>query len=69
MLASAETLITVHSAYCLLHVCRFALPPHLTLKNFEGLDLGKMDKVIFKPFLIFSILPEGLGAMHFGCLR
>lgn len=23
---------------------RFALPPHLTLKNFEGLDLGKMDK-------------------------
>lgn len=24
---------------------RFVLPPHLTLKNFEGLDLGKMDKV------------------------
>ncbi|XP_009791622.2 glycolate oxidase-like isoform X1 [Nicotiana sylvestris] len=23
---------------------RFVLPPHLTLKNFEGLDLGKMDK-------------------------
>ncbi|KAF7851164.1 hypothetical protein BT93_L4391 [Corymbia citriodora subsp. variegata] len=23
---------------------RFALPPYLTLKNFEGLDLGKMDK-------------------------
>ncbi|KAJ7517916.1 hypothetical protein O6H91_21G045800 [Diphasiastrum complanatum] len=23
---------------------RFALPPHLTLKNFEGLDLGKMEK-------------------------
>lgn len=23
---------------------RFTLPPHLTLKNFEGLDLGKMDK-------------------------
>eukprot|EP00246_Nothoceros_aenigmaticus_P001472 TRINITY_DN1196_c0_g1_i3.p1 TRINITY_DN1196_c0_g1~~TRINITY_DN1196_c0_g1_i3.p1 ORF type:complete len:243 (+),score=35.17 TRINITY_DN1196_c0_g1_i3:184-912(+) len=23
---------------------RFSLPPHLTLKNFEGLDLGKMDK-------------------------
>ncbi|KAL5699000.1 (S)-2-hydroxy-acid oxidase [Ranunculus cassubicifolius] len=23
---------------------RFNLPPHLTLKNFEGLDLGKMDK-------------------------
>lgn len=25
--------------------CRFTLPPYLTLKNFEGLDLGKMDKV------------------------
>ncbi|KAK4398251.1 (S)-2-hydroxy-acid oxidase GLO1 [Sesamum angolense] len=24
---------------------RFTLPPYLTLKNFEGLDLGKMDKV------------------------
>ncbi|KAK4439054.1 (S)-2-hydroxy-acid oxidase GLO1 [Sesamum alatum] len=24
---------------------RFTLPPHLKLKNFEGLDLGKMDKV------------------------
>ncbi|KAF7851165.1 hypothetical protein BT93_L4392 [Corymbia citriodora subsp. variegata] len=23
---------------------RFALPPYLTLKNFEGLDLGKFDK-------------------------
>jgi len=23
---------------------RFTLPPHLTLKNFEGLNLGKMDK-------------------------
>ncbi|XP_050231637.1 glycolate oxidase isoform X2 [Mercurialis annua] len=23
---------------------RFVLPPHLSLKNFEGLDLGKMDK-------------------------
>eukprot|EP00256_Glycine_max_P049953 XP_006605117.1 peroxisomal (S)-2-hydroxy-acid oxidase GLO5-like [Glycine max] len=23
---------------------RFTLPPFLTLKNFEGLDLGKMDK-------------------------
>ncbi|KAK2965294.1 hypothetical protein RJ640_004163 [Escallonia rubra] len=23
---------------------RFNLPPHFTLKNFEGLDLGKMDK-------------------------
>lgn len=23
---------------------RFTLPPHLNLKNFEGLDLGKMDK-------------------------
>ncbi|KAF7120636.1 hypothetical protein RHSIM_Rhsim13G0114800 [Rhododendron simsii] len=23
---------------------RFTLPPHLTLKNFEGLDLGKIDK-------------------------
>ncbi|XP_039825908.1 peroxisomal (S)-2-hydroxy-acid oxidase-like isoform X3 [Panicum virgatum] len=23
---------------------RFVLPPHLTLKNFEGLDLGKMDQ-------------------------
>ncbi|RLN39316.1 Peroxisomal (S)-2-hydroxy-acid oxidase GLO5 [Panicum miliaceum] len=22
----------------------FVLPPHLTLKNFEGLDLGKMDQ-------------------------
>lgn len=21
------------------------MPPHLTLKNFEGLDLGKIDKV------------------------
>ena len=27
----------------LLH--RFTLPPFLTLKNFEGLDLGKMDEV------------------------
>lgn len=25
--------------------CRFSLPPHLTLKNFEGLDLGKVEKV------------------------
>ena len=25
--------------------CRFTLPPFLTLKNFEGLDLGKMDEV------------------------
>ena len=25
--------------------CRFTLPPFLTLKNFEGLDLGMMDKV------------------------
>ena len=25
--------------------CRFVLPPYLTLKNFEGLDLGKMDQV------------------------
>ena len=24
---------------------RFVLPPHLTLKNFEGLDLGHMEKV------------------------
>jgi (S)-2-hydroxy-acid oxidase len=24
---------------------RFTLPPHLTLKNFEGLDLGKIDKI------------------------
>lgn len=24
---------------------RFTLPPYLTLKNFEGLDLGKMDEV------------------------
>ena len=24
---------------------RFVLPPGLTLKNFEGLDLGKMDQV------------------------
>ncbi|ONM51381.1 glycolate oxidase1 [Zea mays] len=24
---------------------RFVLPPHLTLKNFEGLDLGKMDQL------------------------
>lgn len=23
---------------------RFSLPPHLTLKNFEGLDLGQMEK-------------------------
>ncbi|XP_047318626.1 glycolate oxidase-like [Impatiens glandulifera] len=23
---------------------RFSLPPHLSLKNFEGLDLGKLDK-------------------------
>ncbi|MCO5613000.1 hypothetical protein L7F22_067273 [Adiantum nelumboides] len=23
---------------------RFALPPHLTLKNFEGLELGKMER-------------------------
>lgn len=26
-------------------LCRFTLPPFLTLKNFEGLDLGKMDEV------------------------
>ena len=25
--------------------CRFVLPQFLTLKNFEGLDLGKMDQV------------------------
>ncbi|KAL0353899.1 UNVERIFIED_CONTAM: UDP-glycosyltransferase TURAN [Sesamum angustifolium] len=25
-------------------ITRFTLPPYLTLKNFEGLDLGKMDK-------------------------
>lgn len=25
--------------------CRFTLPPFLTLKNFEGLNLGKMDEV------------------------
>ncbi|KAE8656182.1 Peroxisomal (S)-2-hydroxy-acid oxidase GLO5 [Hibiscus syriacus] len=25
---------------------RFTLPPFLTLKNFEGLDLGKMDKTV-----------------------
>ena len=34
--------------FLLLFLCgllRFVLPPHLTLKNFEGLDLGKMDKV------------------------
>lgn len=24
---------------------RFTLPPNLTLKNFEGLELGKMDEV------------------------
>ncbi|CAH2062504.1 unnamed protein product [Thlaspi arvense] len=24
---------------------RFAMPPHLTLKNFEGLDLGRIDKI------------------------
>jgi hypothetical protein len=28
----------------LLRGCRFVLPPHLTLKNFEGLDLGTMDQ-------------------------
>lgn len=28
--------------------CRFNLPPHLVLKNFEALDLGKMDKVYLK---------------------
>jgi (S)-2-hydroxy-acid oxidase len=26
--------------------CRFTLPPHLALKNFEALDLGTVDKVI-----------------------
>ena len=26
-------------------ISRFVLPPYLTLKNFEGLDLGKMDQV------------------------
>lgn len=26
-------------------VCRFTLPPHLTLKNFEGLNLGTLDRV------------------------
>ena len=32
-------------AYCGYCCCRFVLPPNLTLKNFEGLDLGKMDQV------------------------
>lgn len=26
-------------------IFRFTLPPNLTLKNFEDLDLGKMEKV------------------------
>ncbi|CAN4104353.1 unnamed protein product [Withania somnifera] len=26
---------------------RFVLPPFLTLKNFEGLDLGKMDQLLY----------------------
>jgi (S)-2-hydroxy-acid oxidase len=26
-------------------LCRFTMPSHLVLKNFEGLDLGKLDKV------------------------
>ncbi|CAI0545003.1 unnamed protein product [Linum tenue] len=39
--------ICVQLLNCILLYCRFALPPSLTLKNFEGLDLGKMtvDKV------------------------
>ncbi|XP_021293861.1 peroxisomal (S)-2-hydroxy-acid oxidase isoform X1 [Herrania umbratica] len=47
---------------------RFTLPPFLTLKNFEGLDLGKMDKVSDKclinlnlnyPFTLPVCLPNG----------
>ncbi|CAN7117513.1 unnamed protein product [Brassica rapa subsp. narinosa] len=34
---------------------RFTLPPNLTLKNFEGLDLGKMDEV-----RIHQIIPSNI---------
>lgn len=32
---------------------RFTLPPYLTLKNFEGLDLGKMDMVTTSIFVSY----------------
>lgn len=35
---------------------RFVLPPHLTLKNFEGLDMGKLGKVIFKAYCALDSL-------------
>jgi hypothetical protein len=37
----------MHSVYCEFMICyvRFSLPPHQVLNNFEGLDLGIMDKV------------------------
>ncbi|XP_039825909.1 peroxisomal (S)-2-hydroxy-acid oxidase GLO1-like isoform X4 [Panicum virgatum] len=34
---------------------RFVLPPHLTLKNFEGLDLGKMDQLDYVPATISAL--------------
>lgn len=34
---------------------RFVLPPGLTLKNFEGLDLGKMDQVSSLAILCSSV--------------
>ncbi|KAF7835645.1 peroxisomal (S)-2-hydroxy-acid oxidase [Senna tora] len=33
---------------------RFTLPPFLTWKNFEGLDLGKMDKVVIQMGLCWT---------------
>lgn len=37
----------MRSVYCEFMICyvRFALPPHQVLNNFEGLDLGIMDKI------------------------
>lgn len=38
-------LLSGQSIKALLLCNRFALPPNLTLKNFEGLDLGTIDRV------------------------
>ena len=40
-----ESQLTIKNSSASIFPYRFTLPPFLTLKNFEGLDLGKMDKV------------------------
>lgn len=50
-----------------LHIltCRFTLPPFLALKNFEGINLGKMDKVND----ILSVISLSLSlSIYFTCL-